>query len=181
MKFSFLFAVILPVFLAPIISLRQDGAERDSFNVYLTTEDQEPVECVQGGLEYRYRFELQKCERSRYWFDSCSPVRIITHRLSFDPIAETYSVTQDFFKDTRAPIKVQYSELEEALGSFLLLKGIRMGSINPESDYISLRVISECKGEYSETLERASYFMSLGIIKGFGGFDTGWVDFAFDE
>ena len=44
------------------------------------------------------------------------------------------------------------------------------------ASYVSIRVSSECRGDFNKTLARISSVLTLGLVR-LSGFDTGWLDF----
>jgi hypothetical protein len=132
-------------------------------------------QCLKGGLQVRYRYELELCRHRILWSDHCAPGVTYLRSLKYEAVSDSYQLSQDRLGDRLPAEVVTVNQREEALARLLSLKRIELKSINDEEEadypgaqrYLSLRVLGECKGEYSAT---------FGLLR-ISGFDTGWVDY----
>lgn len=140
----------------------------------------EVKECIDTGFVFEQRFLMRACEDSYdSWFSNCQRERKKIHKIAKDPIRKEYLVITDLHGDTPGPDRNSFKTLTEALEYFKVardipLEHIQLDEFNKTS--LAVRIISSCKGEYSETLAQLSYLFTLGIID-LGGEDTGWIDF----
>lgn len=170
---------------APDVVLRWATQKLPVVDVEVRGEDPGREPCLSGGLELRYRFEVRLCSRRRGWFDNCGSARIFTRSLSFDPVKESYRLETDAWSDDRAPVITNVSTLTDAVKAIAVVPDVSLDGISGEGhdvkdvegEYLDIRVVSECKGEYSQTLSRISSFLTLGLLQ-VSGFDTGWNEFS---
>jgi hypothetical protein len=169
----------------PAIHVRWNAARDGSLRVELLGEDPQAPACLRGGFEVSYRYELELCLKRTIWFDSCLPTRLLIQALAYDPLAETYKVTTDLLGDEESPLTEQFTRLAEAQARLAEIPKIRQGFFGAEESLyrssgralLSVRLVASCKGEFSETLSRVSYLLSLGLMRT-SGFTTGWHNFA---
>lgn len=160
------------------------GEQRDALHVSVDGDQSVLKECAKSGLEARVRYEMRLCHRRRFWWDDCGPERREVKAAQFDAINEAFKVVVDRFGDGSGPATTTAPTIEEALLAITSIKSVPMASLKSSAEngeaardaYVSLRVLSECRGEYSQTLQRISYFVSLGILRT-NGFDSGWIAF----
>lgn len=151
--------------------------------VRLSLEKREPLmdECVEAGLELRYRFEVQVCHRRTLWWDDCKGERVETSDLSYDPIAAEYRVVKDRWGDAEMPSVARYREREDAflaarttgvLDTRYLSHG-KEEFLKSKSPYLSYRATAFCKeeGGIKEVLQKVSF----GLLQG-QRFDSGWIE-----
>lgn len=145
-------------------------------------------QCVKGGLEVRFRFEVRLCKRRSLWWSACKEPITETHFVRFDPITENYQVVFDRLGDKAPPITSNVSTLREALQELSTIQSMPLLNLahgdhefasSPKA-YVSARVISHCKGEFNETVARISDFLTLGLLD-VGMSDTGWSDSPLDD
>ncbi len=165
----------------------------EQVRVSVAGQDASVSSCVRSGLELYFRFELMLCRARSMWFDKCEHTQVYLRSMQFDPISETYRVSLDLIGDKKQAQELSYTSIERALDLIRTVTSISLDSFGGElapgialSDqkrkraYVSTRVISACRGDYSETLERISYFVSLGLLRTSGS-DSGWIDFRLDQ
>lgn len=165
----------------------------DAVRIAVSGEDANVSNCVKSGLELFYRFELMLCRKRSLWFDKCEHTQVYLQSMQFDPISEIYKVSLDFIGDKKPAAESSHTSFERALELIRsvsaialesfggdLAPGIALSDEKRSRSYLSARVISACRGDYSETLERISYFVSLGLLRT-SGFDSGWIDFRLDQ
>ena len=140
--------------------------------------------CLKSGLELEYRYSVQICKRRPLWLDSCTKSWERSQILSYDPITIKYRLLIDTFDD-RAEAETQiFESRNRALAGLRQARGMPLTSLAEKAaellsnrrTYLTVRVQSNCKGDYNETLAKLSSFLSLGFVQ-IAGFDTGWVDF----
>jgi len=145
-------------------------------------------ECIQGGLEVRYVYEMRLCHKRWYWLDRCGQGRRETRSVQHDPISQTYRVATDRLGDRLPPKVASMTSLEQVFSNISQIDELPLDVFNGEEhpvavqapSYVAVRVISECQGQYSETLQQISYFLSLGLVRT-SGFDSGWISFQLDR
>ena len=154
------------------------------------TEDMES--CLSSGLALRYQFHLQYCERRAMWVDRCGPEFHLQRVLSLDPISEHYRVELDRIGDTLPGDSETFIARTDALQRFREIAELELEPMSrpraaPElqwqpkkRSYLSVRVVADCKGEYSKFFSRVSSILTLGIVS-INYFDTGWVDYKLNE
>ncbi len=180
--------VMIPLLLAPPeLRLKWASGGAAGLNVAVVGHDSVLASCVKSGLEARYRFDFRMCRRRAGWFDGCEAQRSQVNALRYDPISETYRIISDRIGDREEPVIKQVESASEALSAIsaiesLPLTFLKSTPLNASKAryYVALRVLSECRGEYNETMERISYFLTLGLVKT-SGFDSGWIDFGLDQ
>lgn len=159
----------------------------DSVRVRVGGEDPLLDRCLKSGFELRYRYEVRLCKRRPLWFDYCPEERVIRHSLHYDPISDKYTLVVDWHGDQIEPRSETIASLEEAVESLAAVQNLPIsflsrgdeGLLQSRRRYLSIRVLSACKGDYNETLARISSVISLGLVR-VSGFNTGWVDFRLD-
>lgn len=144
-------------------------------------------ECIKSGLEVRYRYYVRLCRERWYWLDRCGEERREVKSVQFDPISETYRVSFDRLHDGLPPRITSLDSLGEAFSSISEISELSLDNLNPQPStadqgysYAEVRTISECKGQYNESMERLSYVLSLGLVST-SGFDSGWITFRLDK
>ncbi len=175
-------------FLPPQLLVNWAGGKHDGVRILMSGSDEITDQCVRGGLEARFRFELRFCKKRSIWLDKCAEVRMAINSLQYDPISEIYSVTSDIIGDEDSPKVSRFNSVEEAIKQATVVEFISLDFLDPEGlrnsedrrSYVKARILTECRGEYSETFLRLSYLLSLGLIRT-SGFDSGWIGFGLDQ
>ena len=171
-------------FAPPQLLMNWAGGNKDGVKIVASGTDESVVQCAKSGLEVRYRYEERLCRRRSTWFDSCASPRVDIRSLQFDPISEIYTVMSDRLDDVEAPRISKFTSLNEALQqtstiSYLPLSFLDRDGLGPQgaqNAYVSVRLRVQCRGSLNETLEKLSYFLTLGLIRSHG-YDSGWMDF----
>lgn len=183
----FLVKVILlaPLVLGfPDLRVKWSSPKAEAIDVAVSQEDPMLETCVKSGFELRYRFEAQMCRRRTLWFSDCKDKRIEYHSLEFDPISESYKFTLDRWDDGVEADTVSLPATEDVASKMSSIESMPLEFLG-ENDtefvtqprtFITVKVSSECKGEYNRTLSQLSRLLTLGLIK-ISGFDSGWTDF----
>lgn len=150
--------------------------------------DQVSEQCFKSGLELRYRYELRVCRTASFWYDRCGSNRIIMRSSQWDPTHETFKVISDRLGDAKEPEVVTYTDPEAARRRLSLINQISLSeTFATDADllaerrrYLQVRLLTQCKGVSNQTVERLSYFLSLGMVRT-NGFDSGWISFNLDH
>lgn len=176
------FVVVGIVFGVPDLSVRYEGQARDSVTIAVQGADDRLPNCLESGFEIRYRFEMKLCTgASDFLWNDCRSPRQVIRTLEYDAISESYKITSDVIADTIEPERSVEITRQAALDAMATLKSVPLSLVgwgkNPEQRYLLVRLISDCKGEYNETLARIGYFLSLGIVR-FNENNTGWISFT---
>ena len=183
--------LIVSFFLAPPdVKLNWLGAgERKAVRIWVDGYDSFGGDCVKNGLALRLRFESRLCYRRFWWVRSCGPTWRIVQTLQFDPISDSYKFVSDQLDDEAVPAENTFKSVDEGMRKLMTFDEFELSNlVLPESaagrelsrlnhPYMAVRVWSECRGEYNETLERISYLVSFGLVRT-SGFDSGWFDFG---
>lgn len=181
--------LLVPFILAgPTPYIQWADLEQGAIKMWVQGEDPLLKKCVESGLGMRYRFKVQLCRQRAGWFARCSKVRNVIHILKFDPISENYTLAKDLLGDPENPTVLGDISLEEALSQLRKVERFDLSNIakevevelNSRNAYLSLRIVSECRGEYNQTVADLSYLLSLGTVR-LDGFDTGWLDFNLSQ
>ena len=176
---------LLPFLLAaPDVQVDYSDRHFEEIDVRVVGEDELLDKCVKSGLSLQYDFEMRVCRRRLAWFDGCPEKRLERHTLSYDPISGNFRLQADRFGDHQEPRAQNYASSAEASRALaevfkLPLQYLARGEpeyLDSERSYVSVRVSSECHGDYNKTLARISSFLTLGLVR-LSGFDTGWLDF----
>ncbi len=173
------------IFGFPDLRVNWSGGEYNSVRVVAEGKEELINQCIEGGLEVRYRYEFRICRRRFLWADACAEDVVHTRSLQFDPISESYRVSVDKLGDHLAPKVITHPTLEEALGDVTTLYSPSLNELGfsdkkypqSRSPYLGVRVVADCKGDYNETFSRISSFLTLGMVD-IGTYDSGWVDFS---
>lgn len=181
--------LVVPLFLGHhLIGL--NWSEKDSrteVDITVLSRDQILDNCAQSGIEVHYRFQVKLCRRRSWWTDSCSDMQQFVRTMQFDPISENFRMLTDKMGDDLDPEVFYVDSLATAFETLSTLKRVSLPEITEQSsykpgprDYLSVKLLSECKGEYSRIATRISTVITLGLIN-VGRFDSGWIDFAMQE
>ncbi len=184
MFFLKVFALLPLLFAAPEIKVDLAGSAAQQIDVRVTGKDGLLEDCVKSGLSFRYDFQVRICKRRPMWFDTCPEERVEKHALSYDPISGNYRLVIDRFGDDKQPFSKNFSSSAAAARRFSLVRNLpllfvargKTRYLHSNRSYLSVRVVSECRGEYNKTVAAISSFLTLGMYR-VSGFDTGWVDF----
>ena len=157
--------------------------DRESVIIRLADIAESYEQCLNGGLEIRYRFEFQLCRHRSAWFDSCEEVRRAINRVQYDPITSNYTVKQDVHRDGKDPDQRSIRQREKALRLAGELPPLDLSFIaRGENDYLyeadsylSVRLQINCEGAFNKTLARISQFLTLGLVETLE-YDSGWQD-----
>lgn len=177
--------LLLPlIFAVPELRINWSAPEDSSITIQLQGDARESANCLRGGLELSYKFEARLCKRRPFWFDTCQDVRELTRKVSYDPISQTYSVDEFWSSDRANVVNTRYSSRRSMVRYVHTLAAVPLKFlsfresefVNSKRSYVSVRVRTDCRGEYNETLAAISQVLSLGQIE-VSGFDTGWIDF----
>ncbi|RIL03893.1 MAG: hypothetical protein DCC75_12810 [Proteobacteria bacterium] len=175
------------ILLPPQVQLDWADAKFDQLKVSVSNYDQAMQQCIKSGMELRNRFEMRWCKRRRFWLDNCADLRVEVRSLKFDPISESYRVITDRIGDELEPSSVSLDTPEEALKRISIIEDLTLDFLSAGAQgrqqgrsYVGMRLLTDCRGEYNETLARISYFLSLGAIKS-AGYDSGWIDFELGQ
>jgi hypothetical protein len=183
------FLSILPLLLLPIVFLSPNvvvkwAQDRKGFSVEFEQKDEQVAECIQSGLEVRYRLEYRVCRRRQSWLDNCSDQQLISRSVQYDPVSESYSIKTDSLADSSPAATVMETDADLAMAKIMQFSinaqvdslAPYLGALNSENHYISIRLRGYCQREEQSLLTQIPYYLTLGIFR-FTGFDSGWVDY----
>jgi hypothetical protein len=177
--------LLLVVFAPPQIQVNWvDPETSHAIAVSVSGLDEMTAQCKRSGLEVRYRFEVRYCQEAYFWSDPCERSRLILHSLQFDPISQTFRLSEDRLGDNEPPQTETIEDEQLALKKLASIPRLELDFLAAElknaapssRGYVGVRLLTQCKGVNNETLERLSYFLSLGMVRT-SGFDSGWVSF----
>ena len=183
-----IFAVLPFFFAPPDFRINWQDEFHKTVNVSLSGYNETVLRCIESGLEVRYRFEFELCQRRTLWFHSCKEKKAVLQSLELDPISQSYEIMRDRLGDKRSGTKSSVSSRDEGLAavsnvSELPLEFLSEGDDEFEAEtklYVSARVLATCRGQYNETLARIGYFLTLGLVR-ISALNTGWIDFNLDK
>lgn len=161
------------------------AGDTSRFTASLEGYESELRSCVASGLSLRFRYEFQVCKDRKLWFDDCGSTKVAFSTFEFDPISETYVVNKDFLGDLDSPRTERFEKMDKALARVSTLENIMFDWVREGADRSAQeartglrgRVLVECRGDYSASVKRLSYILSLGLLRGVE-FDSGWVRFS---
>ena len=140
-------------------------------------------ECVQAGLEVRYRFSLRVCAPLQGWFDPCKNKRDDIRSIEFDPITNQYLIQKDRLGDNTPPTLFRVKSADEALAAAqstdpFVLDFLAFGDnefLSRDRVYVEVRSKGYCKKgvTYLETIIDTLTFDLFETNR----FDTGWESF----
>lgn len=177
--------IMIPVVMGAFsLDVRWAAPSRDSLNVSVQGTDNYIYQCLDSGLELRYRFQLKLCRRRTGWVDGCEETRMVTHRVQYDPISQNYTIVYDTHGDEEGPSRIVVGSSAEALEGLSSLRVIEIEGlprdaeriIDPKKSYVSVRVTAECRGEGTDIIAQIPYILSFGAFNPSVS-DSGWVAF----
>lgn len=159
----------------------------DILSVSVRGTDEVAAQCLKSGLELRYRYELRICREASFWYDRCGSNRVIVRSVQFDPITETFKLVRDRLGDENDPEVTSTDQEGVAIHSLSSINRLVLSDLfADDSDllkesrkYMQVRLLTQCKGVSSRTVEKLSYFLSLGMLRT-NGFDSGWISFKLE-
>lgn len=166
----------------PLMELNWSGTS--GVRIKISGRDEMIEACAESGLEVRYRYSLQLCERRRFWLDGCGPMRAIVQVFRYSPVSETFHIVSDSLGDDEPPKSLIAESLDQAFQKIESVRHVpfeylgmdESARIEEGNSYLRARVVSDCKGERSETLNRLSSILSFGLVSPFTT-DSGWITF----
>jgi hypothetical protein len=181
-----LYAVLATVLMAPLAAVRW-APERAALHFYLEDEDEQVRECIDGGLEVRYRLEYHICRRRTAWFDDCSPKMLTVRTVQLDPVSEHLSISTDRLADALPAEQALESDLEEGLrkARVFVLKSLSRDQLvsaqeaKDQNNYLSIRIRGFCEQNEDSLVNQIPYYLTFGMFR-FTGFDSGWVDYRIE-
>ena len=185
LKIIALFPVIIGAFAVQVNWL---SSSRDGVVIRASAQDDRINQCLQGGLQLRFKFETRICYRRNFWFDGCGTERIEVHSVQFDPIKEEYNVVADVHHDVDPPKGKTVKTAQDALNLATSLNQLAVAELDGASDlapdrkgaYLGVRVLSECRGESGGILAIIPTLLSFGLIDSSIS-DSGWVGFNLEH
>lgn len=177
--------IVLPLLLLSYFDLTVSWQDHEKGLLNIRYEEDMTLakECIDTGFVYEQRFLLQACDDDTAWFPDCRRTRKQVHKLSRDPVRSMYVVVTDLHGDIDGPVSNSFPTLQEAFDSFSQVDDFPISHLqrdDKEKNDLSVRIVTVCKGEYSETLAQLSYLLTLGLLD-IGGSDSGWIDFDLNE
>ena len=187
--------LVIPIFLIlpllfglPTISVNWSDPTHKAFTVRVIEHDPLLLQCKTSGLEVYYRFDMKLCRRRTAWFDECKAGRREIHSLQWDPISESFRVESDRHGDVEGPVISNISSFEEAVDEISAVRSIPLDflteddlSFGGENNlYLRTKVSFTCRGQSSQTLDRLSSILTLGLVS-IGSSNSGWIDFNIEK
>ncbi|MBX7137263.1 MAG: DUF4390 domain-containing protein [Oligoflexia bacterium] len=172
------------LFAVPDLKVRWEDVKQQAIHIEVSGQNEILEDCLKGGLEVRYRYELQLCRRRTGWFHACKERKVIMQSMQLDPIAQTYSVVKDRLGDDQPQENQTVDTRAEAVGAVSMVDRISLDFLSQHQPdfatkgdtYVGVRAFGECRGEYSELMSKIGYFITFGMVK-VSAFNTGWIDF----
>ena len=181
---SHVIAVFTFLFAMPDLSLKWATPHNEALQIHVQDSDPRLNECLEAGFRVRYRFEIKLCngEEGWGWFAQCSKARTIYHWLEYDALTENYKLSSDMLNDGKEAETESLTDKSGASDRFTSINNLPLSQLVSNGSsyrYARVRLISDCKGEYNETIAKVGYFLSLGLYR-FNQSDTGWIRFSLD-
>lgn len=174
------------VWAEPELSMHWTSGETRSLQLQVNGSLDIFEQCLNSGFEVRYRYEIKLCDQRVFWFDDCEEPVSITQAAQYDAVSQDYSLSIDRRGDSVAPQIVRMADPQEILSLVSQVREITLEDLGLDAKNekrmrgadgrVRVKVRAECKGQYSKTLARVSYFLTLGILR-LSGFNSGWVSF----
>lgn len=140
--------------------------------------------CVRNELKVRYRYDIQLCKRRSWWLNSCQEARRYVSTMEYDPITESYAVSQDaLFDDLDGGVR-RFNSFDEAIAALSRISEVKLADLSATDPVflqssrlvIAVRVVADCRGDYNRLFADISSFVTFGFVR-VSGFDTGKVGF----
>jgi hypothetical protein len=138
--------------------------------------------CLNVGLELKYRFSAQLCRRQNYWFDDCSPINKSFAHIKFDPILRGYTVEKYLLleKSAAKENKETLNTYEKSLSSAAISQRFYYSILGEGKErfgvyplYLRVQAKIYCNERYNSTLGRIAKFVSLGLLT-LGSYESEW-------
>ncbi|NDC37610.1 MAG: DUF4390 domain-containing protein [Proteobacteria bacterium] len=176
------------IFGAHEIVVKWAGQTREAVQVSVREPDQFISQCLDSGLELKYRFYVRLCRRRAGWFDACEREHMEDHHVRYDPISQNYTLVFDTHRDAEGPKSMIVTSAKAAFDAVSSLRSVTLLKLRQESKkaldparaYIGVRVTAECKGEGNAILTEIPYILSFGAINPAIS-DSGWLAFAVES
>ena len=174
-------AFLLPlVLMVPSVALRWQS-HGQGVRITVDQGDEHIAQCVQGGLEVRYRVEIKSCREHGGWFDRCGESSLITRTIMYDPVSESYQISTDIIDDSFPPslvVETDADEAEKKLRDFSIAsiaEIVRPDGADPDDlrHFLKVRVRGYCQRDDQSWIAQIPYHLTLGFFQ-YAGFDTGW-------
>ncbi len=140
--------------------------------------------CVRNELKVRYRYDIQLCKRRSWWLNACQDARRYVSTMEYDPITESYAVSQDaLFDDLDGGVR-RFNSFDEAIAALSRISEVKLADLSATDPVflqssrlvIAVRVVADCRGDYNRLFADISSFVTFGFVR-VSGFDTGKVGF----
>ncbi len=185
-----LFAAIAPrsAYAAPEMAVRWTSSVQKAIAITVDGSQEAFKSCLSSGFQVRYRFEFLLCKHRSGLFSECGEQHTLIRTLEYDAVSESYRFVSDMLGDAEAPVLLNLSSEEEATKGIATIGELSLVSIGGPAQglaagtsplYISIRLVTDCKGEYNQTLSRIGYFLTLGLLH-FNESDSGWTNFTLE-
>ena len=182
--FAKLFIVLPVLFAFPGVTMQWAADHHTDMLVQFEGVDPRWQECVERGLQARYRMEVKLCRVRKFWLDGCAESRVSTRAIEKDPVSGMYRVESDVLNDTDEPEATSYETYADALAGMLVPVQVSLRQLEKgdprlaasDSKYLRAQVFSACRGEVSPTLRRLSQFLSFGLLD-LQDQGSDWIDF----
>lgn len=180
-----LLLLILPMVMgASQIAVNWAGGARESVQISVRSPDQLISQCLDSGLELKYRFYVRLCRRRVGWFDACEREHMEDHHVRFDPISQNYTLVFDTHRDAEEPKTTVVSSAQAAFDAVASIRSLALSKLQHDPtrkydsrrSYVEVRVTAECKGEGNAILAEIPYILSFGAINPAVS-DSGWLAF----
>ena len=183
-----LFLILPLLFGLPAVSVNWTDGSESGFTIRVLEHDPVLYQCRKSGLEVIYRFDMRLCQRQTLWLDTCKSDRREIHSLEWEPVSETFKVVSDRHGDADGPVTNTISSFEEALADISTAHNVPLGYLSDGDEsflagsglYLRTKVSFTCKGQYSQTMDRLSSILTLGLVS-VGASNSGWIDFDFQK
>jgi len=167
------------------LDVRWQTAARNSVVVSFNPPHAGINKCIERGLIYLARYELQICSLRLLWLDACR-LKKIDKRISQNPISGVVSLGLDMLRDLDPPKITEIASVAEGI-SELSNQGFAI-DIPPSKRQgwvIKAHVNALCRGPQSGFFDRLPALLTLGFFSlgtgPAGEFNSSWTEFSLKD
>jgi|GEM_PF-5143028 len=167
------------------LDVRWQTAARNSVVVSFNPPNAGIDKCIERGLIYLARYELQICSLRLLWLDDCR-LQKIDKRISKDPISGVISLGSDRLRDLDQPKITEIASLSEGISELSNQSfTIDIPPSKRQGWVIKAHVNALCRGPQSGFFDRLPALLTLGFFSlgtgPAGDFDSSWTEFSLKD
>jgi hypothetical protein len=184
-------AFLLLPFLAvtiPLVDVQWTTPAQQAVNIIAQHRGPEILECLEGALKAKLRFEVRVCRRRSGWIDFCEEPRSELHTVTYEEVTESYRVVSDRLNDEQEPIALEISSRSEAVRLATTLENLPLSFLTREEPemlsharaYLQVRTVFTCRGNSSRPFTHISRIVTFGLLNNVED-RSDWYDFALHQ